>query len=873
MAERTTAGRTNVTRLFFSTRGRVARGSWVLGTTAVLVTFAASFVVVERVGGRAATLALYPVLYWCVLALAIKRCHDIGRSGARLLLLLLPLLGPLWILFELSFRRGTTGENGFGPQPRYHGLDHHVVAMTREDRGDRHVVNDITGINPIEVAAIVVPVSREEVQDAIRRSSGAVSIGGGRFSMGGQIASPGSVHLDLRRLNQVVSVSPLHRTIRVQAGIRWCDVQRVLDAHGLAVKVMQTYANFTVGGSLSVNVHGRYVGLGPIILSVRAITLVLADGSLVEATATESSEIFFGAIGGYGGLGVIVEAELEVVDNVRLERVTQKLRAARYPEYFRQKVRSQPKAVLHNADLYPPRFERMRSVTWLETEKFVTQPLRLRRAEPSHKLARYSFWAFSETPFGKWRREFVFETLIYLGQVVHWRNYEAGYDVAELEPATRRWKTYVLQEYFVPVERFSEFVVGMAEIFRRYRVNVINVSVRHAQRDAGSLLAWAREEVFAFVVYYKQGVSEAARNEVATWTRELIEWTLTCGGTWYLPYQLHATPEQFHRGYPRARELFALKARIDPALRFRNSLWDRYYPPAMADGAPVKPAPASEFHAVFDETVWRDRFYLFLQNIYGLFPERRFHWLIRQACQHLQDDEAIYRHVQEGLPGITPFAAPLFYALPALGRQKGEMTSQTLELLGDQRVVRGYLEIGSVGRYLSTLRKAVRIEAPLFVVNDVAPGMSPVDVAERGQIRRLGTFVPLDDYAPLPVGMIADASLDLVTCYIGLHHAPREKLDPFVRSIHRVLRPGGRFIVRDHDVTTPEMRTFVSLVHSVFNAGTGVPWPVDRKELRFFTSVDETVRQVETCGFRDSGARLRQRNDPTLNTLLGFVKA
>ena len=53
--------------------------------------------------------------------------------------------------------------------------------------------------------------------------------------------------------------------------MRWCDIQRFVDPHDLSVAIMQTYANFTVGGSLSVNVHGRYVGQGPLILSVRAI--------------------------------------------------------------------------------------------------------------------------------------------------------------------------------------------------------------------------------------------------------------------------------------------------------------------------------------------------------------------------------------------------------------------------------------------------------------------------------------------------------------------------------------------------------------------------------------------------------------------------
>ena len=61
----------------------------------------------------------------------------------------------------------------------------------------------------------------------------------------------------------------------VQAGARWCDIQRFIDPHGLSVKIMQTYANFTVGGALSVNCHGRYVGLGPLVLSVRAIRVVL----------------------------------------------------------------------------------------------------------------------------------------------------------------------------------------------------------------------------------------------------------------------------------------------------------------------------------------------------------------------------------------------------------------------------------------------------------------------------------------------------------------------------------------------------------------------------------------------------------------------
>ncbi len=443
------------------------------------------------------------------------------------------------------------------------------------------VVNDVTGLNPVEVWAIAKPKSVQEVVDAMSKVDGPVSIGGGHFSMGGQTASPASLHLDMREMNQVIHFSPLEKTIRVQAGIRWCDIQRFVDRHHLSVKIMQTYANFTVGGSLSVNVHGRYMGMGPLILSVRSIRLVMADASIVDASPNKNEAIFYGAIGGYGGLGVIVEAELELADNVKVKRFAKKMSATQYLEHFKSKVRFNEKAIFHNADLYPPHYQRARSVTWMETDEGVTEPRRLHEGGHISLINRYFVWAVTETPLGKWRREYIIDPLLYWVKKVHWRNFEASYDVAELEPASRKHTTYVLQEYFIPVEHFESFVQKMAEILARHRVNALNVSVRHARADIGSLMQWARGETFAFVLYYKQRTRDNAKNRVAVWTRELIDAAIEEGGAYYLPYQAHATAHQFHAAYPKAQELFALKRRLDPKFRFRNVLWDTYYAPEI----------------------------------------------------------------------------------------------------------------------------------------------------------------------------------------------------------------------------------------------------------------------------------------------------
>lgn len=443
------------------------------------------------------------------------------------------------------------------------------------------IVNDVTGLNPVAVWAISKPRSVDEVVQAIRRTEGAISVGGGHFSMGGQTASPGTLHLDMRELNQVVAFYPNEKVIRVQAGIRWCDIQRFVDPHGLAIKIMQTYANFTVGGAISVNCHGRYMGLGAVVMSVRAIKVVLADGSVQEASPDSNAQLFYAVIGGYNAVAVIVEAELSLADNVKVKRLARKMSTAEYIGHFKSKVRYFQDAVFHNADLYPPHYRKVRSVTWARTDEATTEPRRLQQGGGSYALNRYFVWAVTETPLGKWRREYLIDPLLFFFRKVHWRNFEAGYDVAELEPASRKHTTYVLQEYFIPVERFDEFVPRMAEILQRHRVNALNVSVRHAQQDPGTLLAWARGETFAFVLYYKQRTRDSAINRVAVWTRELIDAAIACGGAYYLPYQPHATDAQFHAAYPRAAELFALKRRLDPTFRFRNVLWDKYYAPTL----------------------------------------------------------------------------------------------------------------------------------------------------------------------------------------------------------------------------------------------------------------------------------------------------
>lgn len=727
-------------------------------------------------------------------------------------------------------------------------------------------INDVTQLNPIPVFSTATPTTTQEVADILVQTQLPISVGGGHFSMGGQTASPGTLHIDLRQMNRVLRLDPEAALIRVQAGIRWCDIQRFVDPHGLAVKIMQTYANFTVGGALSVNAHGRYIGLGPLVLSVRSITLVLPNGDVVEASRTENVRLFAAAIGGYGGVGIIVEAELELAPNTRLERSQAKMSLADYRNWFDANIRGHDEVVFHNFDLYPPKYARGRAVSWKVTDRRATSS-RLQPLERGFWLPKYLLWAITETPLGKFRREFLYDPLIYLQKPVHWRNYEAGYDVAELEPLSRYDRTYVLQEYFVPAASVSEFAKAMSAVLSRHAVNVVNISIRHALADDRTVMAWARGETFAFVLYYKQRTDDSAREQVAVWTRELIDAVLDVGGTYYLPYQVHATEDQFHRAYPRAREMFALKAEVDPHYRLRGALWDRYYVPWRDEVRPLAtPAAESLFARVYRDQREADRFYAFLTNIFNVVPEDRLHGLIKAEVTKHDSDEAIYRGIQARLKQITPALAMVTHALPSLAAQKAEMGRQAATLIGDANL-RDYVEIGTTGRYVRAVRQRLKLSGKATLVHDVAPGMSPVDIVERGQLGKIAEYVPLNDYAPIA---LPPRSADLVSCFVGLHHMAPPKLTPFLESIANIVRPGGYFVVRDHDVLTPAMDDFVSLAHTVFNAVLGESWDSNQRELRHFAGVNDWIARIESVGFRHHGARLRQDGDPSDNILLAF---
>jgi uncharacterized membrane protein YhaH (DUF805 family) len=100
----------------FLAHGRIARGTWLFRLAVAGVLCAAFGMLAGTVAGESGEALLAIVFLWVAVAVSIQRLHDIGRSGLNMLLVLIPVIGPVWVLLLLG-RRGAEGSNRYGRDP------------------------------------------------------------------------------------------------------------------------------------------------------------------------------------------------------------------------------------------------------------------------------------------------------------------------------------------------------------------------------------------------------------------------------------------------------------------------------------------------------------------------------------------------------------------------------------------------------------------------------------------------------------------------------------------------------------------------------------------------------------------------------------
>lgn len=445
------------------------------------------------------------------------------------------------------------------------------------------VLNDASLLSPTPVASHLnvtdagdAAVSRLRSALAEARAAGRPFIASAaRHSMGAQSLAANGTVATLHQ--QWLEADTSNRTYRVGAGVRWSTVISKLDAMGFSPAVMQSNNDFGVASTFAVNAHGWPVPFSGCGCTVRALTMMLADGSLVKCSRTENAELFRLSMGGYGLFGVITELELDMVPNALLAPTYEEVSGHELGNVFAQRLAADRtiQMAYGRLDIALDRFfDRGLLITYRPDGDQTTLPAASGSGFVSH-ASRYLFRNQVESDRGKRFRWWV-ETD--LGRRIArnaTRNTLMNEPVITLDDRDPS-RTDILHEYFVAPSRFAEFVRACQEVIPASFQQLLNITLRFVDTDRDSVLAYATEPRIAAVMLFSQEQTVRGEADMARMTQELIERVLAIGGTYYLPYRPHATLDQLTRGYPRAAEFAARKRALDPDLLFRNHLWDAY---------------------------------------------------------------------------------------------------------------------------------------------------------------------------------------------------------------------------------------------------------------------------------------------------------
>ncbi|WP_432561462.1 FAD-binding oxidoreductase [Kineococcus sp. SYSU DK003] len=188
------------------------------------------------------------------------------------------------------------------------------AVLGRDDPGfepARQVWNGFVDRHPVVFARCEGVADVVAAVEVARRFRPPVSIrGGGHQVAGGALCDDGLV-IDVGPMHGV-HVNPAERTVRVEAGARWADVDRATQLFGLVVpggEVSVTgVAGYTLGGGLGL--LQRKFGLA--CDNLRSVEVVTADGLVRTASATENPDLFWAARGGGRGIGVVTSFEFDL---------------------------------------------------------------------------------------------------------------------------------------------------------------------------------------------------------------------------------------------------------------------------------------------------------------------------------------------------------------------------------------------------------------------------------------------------------------------------------------------------------------------------------------------------------------------------------
>lgn len=444
--------------------------------------------------------------------------------------------------------------------------------------------NDQSRLNHTKVHKIIdVKVKKDELKQQIQQlinyantNNLKISIAGTKHSMGGHTIYPDGIVINMLPYNHM-EFDEANNILTIGSGATWEQALKFLDHYDKSIAVMQSFSNFSIGGSISVNGHGWQKNAAPISSYVESFTLINATGEILECSRSNNPELFKLAIGGYGLFGIILDVKLKVIDNSVLNFHSISLNPEDYAQQYEKLVTQNPKAELAYGRLRISDKKFLEQATLNYFEKNNDTPQSLTQQNYDHaKIRRIVFRSSVENEYGKRLRWDLENMLNKIAPLMTYTRNEILIEDSSLIENKDINSTDLLHEYFIPKKNLAQFIHEIKPILKQSNLDLLNITIREIKHDNDAFLNYAREDVFGLVFLFNQKKTQIQEHEMEKLTNQLFNIALKNQGTYYLPYRLHISAENMRLAYPQANQFFQLKKKYDDKLIFNNQFYLHY---------------------------------------------------------------------------------------------------------------------------------------------------------------------------------------------------------------------------------------------------------------------------------------------------------
>jgi decaprenylphospho-beta-D-ribofuranose 2-oxidase len=167
------------------------------------------------------------------------------------------------------------------------------------------------GNYPTAESFMLNPRAPEDAEEDIRKGT-VIARGLGR-SYGDQSINENKYVILTTRLNHFLHWDEQEGILECEAGVSLEEIITVFGPKGWLPMVCPGTKFVTIGGAIANDIHGKAHHIdGSFVNCVVSFTILLADGSTVEASRTENSDLFWANFGGLGLLGIILKARVRL---------------------------------------------------------------------------------------------------------------------------------------------------------------------------------------------------------------------------------------------------------------------------------------------------------------------------------------------------------------------------------------------------------------------------------------------------------------------------------------------------------------------------------------------------------------------------------